>query len=198
MAEKKDNPNETVTLTRADLDALIKTGVEAGLAAAEKQHRANVGLESTHATQEQRTHAILGTPIPKRECLKTTLYPCRNPRNGAEFTAIVVPSRKWKEGRVVDLIDYKYPADLAQRSGQKVHPSGTIGSHPEMIIPLVDGEGIRGPFNQEFLHWRYQQYDLADRSMFVGQSAELLPTCGEPRDWTPQETARTMGEAAVG
>src|SRR5579859_7150371 len=107
ITDKHPNDKELVTLTRADLDALIKSGVEAGLAAADKQHRANVGLESLNVTAEQRTHAMLGTPIPKRECVKTTLYPCRNPRNGAEFTAVVTPSRKWKEGRVVDLIDYK-------------------------------------------------------------------------------------------
>lgn len=194
---KPEDPNETLTLKRADLEAMIKSAVQSGQDAAEKAHRANVGLESTHATQEQRIHAILGTPIPKRECVKTTLWPCRNPRNGAEFTAVVVPSRKWKEGRVVDLIDYKYPTDLAERSGQRVHPTGGIGSHTEMVIPLVNGEGIRGPFLMEFLQWRYQQFDLADRSAFVGQSAELLPTCGEPKDWTPEATARTMGEAMV-
>lgn len=198
MAKDEAKPSETLTVTSSQLDAMIKAGVEAGLAAAEKQHRANVGLESMHVTQEERTHAILGTPIPKRECLKTMLYPCRNPRNGAEFTAVVTPSNKWKEGRCVNLIDYRYPADLETRSGQRVRPDGLYGgTKSDMTLPLVNGDGLRGPFLPTFLQWIYDTYGKADRGAFQGQSAELLPTIGEPTEWKPESTARTAGDAGI-
>jgi hypothetical protein len=194
----KNEKDEVLNITRGDLDAIIRSAVETATEVAGKTIRGNAGIESTHATEEQRIHAVLGTPIPKRECLKTQIYQCRNPRNGAEFKALVVPSNRWKEGRVVDLIDYRYPDDLEKRSSKQVHPSGRHGgSKSHVVYPLVGGGGLAGPFLPEFLQWVYEFYGKADRNAFVGQSAELLPSVGEPVDWTPEAQARTVGDAGL-
>jgi hypothetical protein len=193
----KDDKNEAVTLTRADLDAMIKGAVEAGVRAA----RGVMGVDNPEATQEERTHAQLGTPVPKRECVKTLHYKCRNPRNGAEFIAVVVPSNKWEQGRVVNLIDYRYPPDLAKRSGKTVHPQGKYGGiRVDAVYPFSGeaGGGLQGPFLPEFAQWVYDNYHKADINAFVGQSAELLPSTGDPMEWKPQATARTVGDAQLG
>lgn len=206
MAGKDDSRSETVTLTRADLDAMIRAAVASGNDAATQHQRANAGLESPHATQEQRVHAMLGTPIPARECHKTMLAPCVNPRNGAQFTAVIAPSRKWVEGRVVDLIDYKYPDDLLTRYGGKAFPEGGgMGPKRDMIVHLAGGGTLQGPYNQDFLHWLWQEYGMADRKAFVGQSAKLLPTTGPAVERKLDSTARvvdatvaTVGQASIG
>src|SRR5690348_16656674 len=55
------------------------------------------GISQDGNTIEQRVHAQLGTPVPPRECLRTMHQQCLNPRNGARFTAVIVPSREWKD-----------------------------------------------------------------------------------------------------
>jgi hypothetical protein len=196
---KDDKPaEETLTITRAALDAMIATAAEVATKIAVQHTIANAGIDTPNATREQRAHAELGTPIPKRECVKTMHYPCRNPRNGATFVAVVVPSNKWTQGRTVNLIEYRYPEDLAKRSGKQVHPNGKYGGiRVDAVYPFTNGEGIRGPFLPEFAQWVYEMYHKADINAFVGQSAELLPTTGEAVEWKPESQARTAGEAGV-
>jgi hypothetical protein len=200
MARDDKPAEETLTITRAALDAMIATAAEVATKIAVQHTIANAGIDTPNATREQRAHAELGTPIPKRECVKTMHYRCCNPRNGAEFTAVVVPSNKWKQGRVVNLIDYRYPADMATKSGKRVHPQGKYGGiRVDAVYPYVgeSGDGLHGPFLPEFAQWVYDNYHKADINAFVGQSAELLPTTGEPIEWKPESQARTAGEAGV-
>jgi hypothetical protein len=199
----KDPRDEVLSLTRTELDAIISSSVETATKIAIQQTRGNAGIESTHATEEQRIHAMLGTPIPKRECLATTLYQCRNPRNGAEFVAVVVPSNKWPEGRTVRLDSYRYPSDLVKRSGKQPHPQGKYGgSHIDTVYPFVGDEGgLHGPFLPEFMQWVYDTYMKSDINAFVGQSAELLPVKpGTPPNgtpWTPEAQARLVSDANI-
>jgi hypothetical protein len=180
--------DETVTLTRADLDQTIKSAVEAGVAAALAAQRGVLGVLPESSTIEERIHAQLGTPVPERKPLAIKTQKCFNVRNGAHFTAVIAPSRTYPEGRVVDLSDYSYPADIAERAkGISIVNPKSSGD------PTVPGKNGLTP---QFLQWRYETYDKADRTAFVGQAARYLPRLdgpdGEPVLAPAGEAARTF------
>lgn len=181
MSAKKPE-DEIVTLTRGDLEAMIKAGAQAALEA----QRGILGVTPADASREQRTHAELGTPVPERSPHETTHQKCLNERNGARFTAVIAKSKTFSKGRVVDLIDYRYPDDIASRAkGMSV---GDGKYNPDPTKPGRNG------LSKQFLQWRYENYDKADRLMYVGQDARYLPRLDGPEgDPTPvkfDETAR--------
>lgn len=195
-----------ITIDEEQLDSLIAAKVKAASAdtggaatAAAEAIKQVFGISQDGNTIEQRIHTQLGTPIPARECLRTMHQACVNPRNGASFTAVIVPSRVWKEGRVVNLIDYQYPEDLAERAikaGKPIHRQQFGGGDPR--------HGKMG-LTETFLQWRYETYDQADRKAFVGESPSLLPVAkredGTPVsavEWKPESTARHVGAAQIG
>lgn len=178
----KKTEEDTLTLTRAELESAIKAGAEAAVAAS----RNTLGFTSPTMSTEERIHAQLGTPVPDRDPTKTYLIPCANPRNGATFTAVVVPSREFEAGRVVRLDAYHYPEDIekrARKAGKRIHLERFGGSDPR-------DSGKQG-LAKEYLQWRYETYHKADMGAYQGQSAAVLPRCGEAVEWMPDKVARS-------
>jgi hypothetical protein len=157
------------------------------------------GISKDGNTEEQRIHALNGTALPERKLLAQTLVPCRNPRNGATFTAVVAPSREFPEGRTVRLIDYKYPDDLEQRARK-------AGWTPEKTFKASGSARDYGGQNRldfhmgsmtspGYMQWRYENYLKADMAAFQGQTALMLPKCGDPSEWKPDGYARSVSVA---
>lgn len=167
-------PSRRLDLTHEQFEAALKAAAEGGAKAALETMRGQIGIASEFQTIEERIYAALGKPMPDRRAITTWHQPCSSIRNGARFTAVIVESKAYPEGRTVNLIDYVYPDDIVERSR----------------MPALDA---RGGFTPQFKLWRYQQYDLADRSAFVGQAARYLPVDGERVAVDLGETARTFG-----
>ena len=181
--EKLITSDKTITLTQAQLDSAITTAVRAALAA----HDATAGVLPADASREARIHAELGTPVPDRTPHATTHVACYNEDTGSRFTAVVAKSRTFPTGRVVDLISYRYPDDIGRRSPVTVSKRDSNGD------PTIPG---RGGLTPEFLQWRWENYDKADRAAYVGKAASRLPRLpgpdGEPKPVDLGETARTF------
>lgn len=175
---RDDSGANTVTLTMDQVRDLMAGAAEQAV----KTQRGNVGIDTTTATQEQRVAAELGKPIPDRTPHREWLIPCRNEDNGATFKARVVASRTFPSGRVLDLVDYAYPADIETR---------------------IRGMSVRdtksGGYTIQFKQWRFETYDQADRRQYVGKAASRLPKSGEPIPVVPNlpgndENAETAAE----
>jgi hypothetical protein len=188
-----------------DLKAMVADAVKGSASSATVAAEAIkqvFGISGDQSTIEQRTHAQLGTPVPPRTLLSTVTVPCRNPRNGATFTAIVTPSREFPEGRTVRLEDYQYPDDLearAQKAGWKPDRVFTSrgGSHRDYRAPGKLGFHMGTPLTPGYPQWRAETYFQADLKAFVGQSMALLPKCGEPVEWKAENYAREVGSAVL-
>ena len=89
---------------------------------------------------------------------------------------------------MVDLIHYRYPDDIARRA--KGISAGDGRSTPDPTLPGRNG------LSKQFLQWRYENYDKADRLQFVGEDARYLPRVdgpeGEPMLVKFEETARVF------
>lgn len=187
--------DEKVTLSRTDLEALIDKrlaertaaqDVKTTAAVAAEAVRGVLGITAEGSSREERIHAELGTPVPERKPIPVRHQKCANPRTGSTFTAVIAPSRTYPDGRVVDLIDYRYPDDIASRvKGMPITNPNTTGD------PTAPG---RGGLTVQFLQWRYETYDKADRGAFVGESARFLPRIdgpdGDPKPVEIGESAR--------
>jgi hypothetical protein len=186
--DTKEKDGDVLMMSRADFESAIKAAAEAAIAV----QRQTLGQATSVNTFEERVHAHLGTAVPERVCMRTTHQPCVNPRNGARFTAVIVPSKAWKDGRVTDLIDYVYPEDLeerARKAGKRIHKQNFGGGDPR-------NAGKQG-MEMEFLQWRYDTYQQADRRAYVGESAALLPRDGEAVEWKADASARSVETAGL-
>lgn len=152
MSEKK-----SFTLDAESLEALIEAKVAARLA---QNAQANVSSD----------------PLAKRlqdaarpEVQEETLVPCESPFTGARYTARVLKSRAWPQGRIVDLLDYKLPpgTDKHMNEGGLV-PDGMIMSSP-------DGKGL----THDYKWWRYTSFIQRDLREFNGKPLQSYCTVEE-------------------
>jgi hypothetical protein len=150
MADQK-----TVTLTQEQFDQL--------LAASSRAHAApapDVKNEEELYADALARQGIVAPPVDRTPHGESHV-PCHNRRNGATFTARVARSSTHESGRVLDLLDYRYPDDIEDRAkGMAIRNQKT------------------GQLSREFKQWRWEQYDQADRKAFVGFAADELPSTG--------------------
>lgn len=106
-------------------------------------------------------------PTPK----KYRMIPCKSEETGATFTAHVVESKKYPNGRIVSLHDYTHPEGMFTyaRDGGRV---------PDNFPILKDanggalGEGVKLEKHQlsvMYLQWRWTEFWQRDLSRFVGK-----------------------------
>ena len=107
----------------------------------------------------------------------TKRVPCKTDE-GTSFTAIVVPSRTHKTGRVVRLDDYKFPADIEV-------PQAQGGKAPDnMRIRHKDGAHTK-----EFKHLLWSNDYQADLRQYVGREASRLPIVQQDAPASPAVAA---------
>lgn len=168
--------DKTITISEKDLEALIEQKVAEGTHGAARiaaeAMRSVLGITNDQTNNEERVHAQLGTPVPDRKPQPTTHVKCFDERTGFRFTAVVVQSRTHKDGRVVNLIDCRYPDDIASRA--KNIP---VSNPKQSADPTQPG---KSGLTMQFLQWRYEAYDQAARRQFVGESAKYLPRIDGP------------------
>jgi hypothetical protein len=100
--------------------------------------------------------------------------PWKSEETGATAIAHVIESRKFPNGRVVQLINYTHPKEayVYEEQGGKV-PQGFpmwAGNHP---TNLPEGEEpAQGTFNNHFLQWRWVTFFQADIRRYVGREIQ--------------------------
>lgn len=139
-----------VSFTQAELSAVIATAVQAAIR--------ELGPKSP------------GSPDQQAEAWKEHMRPagredvrsvkCQSTETGATFTAIVTPSRKYPEGRVVSLEDYRQPEDAAEKL-----PEGMRQKNPD------------GTWNMAAKQWLFQNYWQADLIRYVGKPLPAHVQC---------------------
>jgi hypothetical protein len=148
--------DETVTLTRADLDALISTAVSSAVAAVQAAAPKPVGPNAELVAEMDRLER-------GRAALTKELAPkgyAHKSRTGATMVLRVVASRdpKFPHGRIVALEPYQFPAGYEDTEG-----NGGIAPAPRYH---KDG--------RENIVWQRWAWGIrkADLNMYVGQPYE--------------------------
>jgi hypothetical protein len=126
-------------------------------------------LEQAGFTAEQ-VNQLTKPPAPQRY----RDIPWRSEETGATAIAHVIESKKFANGRVVYLSDYKHPQEayIHESEGGRV-PDGFhmwAGGHP---VELPQGkEPAPGVFNPGFLQWRWLNFYQADLRRYIGREIQ--------------------------
>ena len=194
--------DDKITISRAELKAMIDEGVKAAAeSAAEatvKVQRGVLGLEGQMATQEERVSRELGRPPPPRRVFPKYTLSCHRQDLGADFDVSVsirthdeydVPLEKPVHS-CIDAQITKYPDDLERRSNM---PPEAIAGYPGQgkQLALVNGE-IKW-YSYAFLKWVTETYDHAIRREHASKKDPIYCAAfvkGEPKHHPSGETRR--------
>lgn len=168
MATKSD---DTVTLSRADLDTMIKSAVEAGKTALPPQRSENP--DTSFAEDVAR---VRGTANPKR---LVRHIPCVSLETGATFTARVQESAAHPLGRIIALNSYAYPTGFDRH----VKEGGLV---PDGLQMRTSQGGLVPPYKQ----WLYEQFYKVDLNRYAGKAyTRALSAVETDPVWAPDEAA---------
>jgi hypothetical protein len=137
-----------VTVTEGALEMLIASAV-----------RAEVAKLMTASTPDEQIQKALDRargkdrPLPKEEAIA-----CFSPVTKARFTARLIASSVFPQGRVIELLDYVRPDgwDVPRLDGGLV-PDG------------MDRKNDRGELSKEFANWARKEFWQKDLEMLVGR-----------------------------
>jgi hypothetical protein len=158
---------------------------------------------STDGTEEQQHYARRGLPMPDRTPHRVVIQPCHNRINGAKFNAYIEYSASRPNGEVKQLRDYTFPDDLAARAAKGGYPpeatfkrgcAQDYYSNDKTIFHMGGPEHLGS--RPGYMHWRWVNYEQADKNAFLQKSPDLLPKVGESVE-PVLEHARTKDQANV-
>jgi hypothetical protein len=87
---------------------------------------------------------------------------------GASFVPRVVQSRGYPKGRVVELLDYQYPAGIDRH----VNEGGLV----PLGLPIANKSSTGDlAYTPQYKQWRYTDYWQSDLRRYVGRDAARLP-----------------------
>lgn len=141
------------------------------IGAAIRQNRPQGPLEQAGFSPE-RIAELTEPPAPKR----WREVPCKSDDTGATFTAVVVESKSFKEGRIIEIRDYQHPKGVAtfQKDGGLV-PDGMQIMRAGMAGPDRDPNTIpKQDYTPFYLQWRWAEFWKRDLRRFAG--SELKPS----------------------
>lgn len=158
---KHDGSEASVTLTKAELAELLAGSVKAALEVVRGP------VPQTDQERFDQFSESLRTPAAPSE-ITEQMVPCISP-TGATFTARVVKSRTYPQGRVVQLDDYRQPEgfDVPARSG------GLYPGEVEQIFASNAGSQERKDYSVQFKKWSWETYWREDLRAFVGKPLPL-------------------------
>lgn len=173
-------PSPVVTLTAADLSALVQAAVAGALAAVPR----GMSIDDVKAEMTR----VMATPadeIMRRDIDKMRgkdrppprefLVPCRSPLTGASFNARCVASRTYPEGSVVEMLDYAYPVGIdvpKAQGGLYPYPEDTMHADPAFGNPP-------GTKSAKYKVWLYDSFYRTDaRTMLPGGEELRVPVSG--------------------
>jgi len=198
---------ETVTLTRDELNKLITGAVEAAAAAAVKVQRDVIGLEGMTATAEEKTAREIGRPIPSRTPFRELHQRWTHPDLGVTCTARIKVREHDADGRklekpvltVVENTIDEWPADLVERCKlpKTAKEAGPGGGGKFVEYPTKNGK-ISGWWSMPFLQWVADTYTKPLASEFAsGKDPVHLKayTSEEPKVRDLGEVRRERGAA---
>jgi hypothetical protein len=185
MASKDPHPPaETappaVTLTAADIAAIVQAAVSGAIAAAPralsiddvKAEMARVMAKPADEVMRADIDRLRGRdrPLPKE-----FLIPCRSPMTGATFAARCVASRSFPEGSVVELLDYVYPPGIDQarsEGGLYPYPADTMYADPAFGNPP-------GAKSAKYKVWLWDSFRRTDmRALLPGGEFDRVSVSG--------------------
>lgn len=181
MAKHEETPAApTVTLSAADLAALVQAAIAGTLAAMPR----NLSIDDVKAEMAR----VMATPadeIMRRDIDKMRgkdrplphefLVPCKSPLTGATFNARCVVSRTYPDGSVVEMLDYEYPAGVdvpKVNGGLYPYPEDTMYADPAFGNP----PGTKSSKYKVWLHASFYQTDA--RAMMPGGEHLRVPLSG--------------------
>lgn len=164
--------DDTITLDRGALKELVQAEARA-LLAQELPKQLAPAVRTLQEKFESDMGAMRGHDRPP---LVERTIACKSPLTGSTFTARIVESRGWPQGRIVDLVDYTHPAGIDKHvSDGGIVPDGLtihIGADRAGKATLPDGTEIAvsiGDFTPEYKMWSYETFWKRDLAEFNGK-----------------------------
>jgi hypothetical protein len=129
------------------------------------------GASMAEVSEDEKVAALVADLEGKtRPSPRQRLIPGLSRRTGATFMFRVVESRGFKEGRIVELVDYKYPEGVDKH----VQDGGIV---PDGMMMTRADNGKELPL---FRQWRYDNFWKSDLNEFIGKPLSVRDV--EPAD----------------
>ncbi len=109
----------------------------------------------------------------------------KSPETDATFTMLVVESRTFPAGRVVQLLDYKHPAGMFTpiSEGGKCPDGSLVWRDGKPPVQITNEEQVPGTaLTAQYKQWRYEMYWQTDLRRVASGNPLRIYNCANPAD----------------
>jgi hypothetical protein len=163
-----DQPSKDLNKQEVSIAQAITQGITEGMTALATSLKPQGPLDMAGFTAE---HIKQLTQPPAPQMYRD--IPWKSEETGATAIAHVVASKKYPNGRVIYLSNYKHPKEayVYQAQDGKVPDGFNIWADRPVNLPENE-EPAQGTFNQGFLQWRWTNFYQADIRRYVGREIQ--------------------------